>query len=206
LTIFRNSRRNLKQFKSTGLNVPICLEENRSWFLYEKLKGDTPKNIKIYHIQELARFLAKLHKHTYKKGCKGDFIQNYEIKKLLNYTKANFFAHYKKLQTLKSYKPKNDGFIHGDLFKDNTVFHNKKIGVFDFIDSGTGGFGFECGVCMVGFGVKSNFYINLFLNSYNQKAPKKLTKKELLYEMKVASRFYALLRINNHKNIYVIIR
>ena len=49
----------LNELKLSGLNVPTCIDENKTWFLYEKLKGYTPTNIQIFHIQAVARFLAK---------------------------------------------------------------------------------------------------------------------------------------------------
>jgi len=188
----------LKNLKTKGLNTPIYLDENGKWFLYEKLNGSTPKTIKNYHIVALGRFLAKL--HNSKVVNNSNFIDSYDVNSLLTYIKKNHFYHYKKLQFLESFSMKNDGFIHGDIFKDNTVFDGERIGVFDFIDSGNGSFSFDCGVGMVGFGKVSEFYINLFLNSYNQHSNKKLTKKELKQYIKLASRFYALLRINKYKN------
>ena len=128
-------------------------------------------------------------------------IQKDEIKKLLSYTKQNFFAYYKKLQYLQNYNSKTDGLIHGDIFKDNTLFDGQKIAVFDFIDSACGNFGFDVAVCLIGFGAKkSNYFINLFVKTYNQKAPRKLTKKEVLKEIDMACGFYALKRIEGYKN------
>jgi len=197
-TKIEDDKKLLKNLKTKGLNVPTCLDENGGWFLYKKLNGSTPKTIKSYHIIALGRFLAKL--HNSKVVHNSNFIDSYDVSSLLNYTKKNYFYHYKKLQFLESFEMKNDGFIHGDIFKDNTVFDGNKIGVFDFIDSGNGSFSFDCGVGMVGFEKVSEFYINLFLNSYNQQTIKKLTKKELKQQIKIASRFYALLRINKYKN------
>lgn len=192
----------LNNLNSLGLNVPVCLGENGVWFLYKKLQGVEPKQIYTYHIQALGEFLAKLHSHTYKKNCPSKFLQNYKIPKLLNFTKSNFFFYYKKLQFLNNYKMQEDGLIHGDIFKDNTVFNEQKIGVFDFIDSACGDFSFDCAVGLIGFGITKDrtFFINLFLNRYNRYSPKKISKKELLQKMEVACGFYALLRINKYKN------
>ena len=56
-------------------------------------------------------------------------------------------------------------------------------------------------VSLVGFGArKNNYFINLFLKVYNQKAPIKLTKKEVLREIDMACGYYALKRINGYKN------
>ena len=128
-------------------------------------------------------------------------IQKDEIKKLLSYTKQNFFTYYKKLQHLQNYNSKTDGLIHGDIFKDNTLFEKQKIAVLDFIDSACGSFGFDGAVCLVGFGArKNNYFINLFLKIYNQKAPRKITKQEILCEIDMACGFYALKRIEGYKN------
>lgn len=193
----------LQSLKSCDLNVPVCIDEKDGWYIYEKLSGKNPKNINTLHIQALARFLSLLHLCTYKKDFPHKFMQNYDTLKLLRFTKSNFYIYYKKLQSLKDYTMPIDGLIHGDIFKDNTVFDNNKIGVFDFIDSGSGSFLFDAGVTLVGFNVKkqNNYYINLFLKTYNQHAPKKLAKNDLKNIMDVSKKFYALLRINEYKNI-----
>lgn len=191
----------LKDLKHYGLNVSVCLDEKEDWYIYEKLKGVNPKNINTLHIQALARFLASLHQYSYKKDFPHAFLDEYDPKTLLQKTKSSHYVYYKKLQILQNLKMQNDGLIHGDIFKDNTVFHQAKIGVFDFIDSGSGSFSFESGVALVGFGIKkkNNYFINLFLNTYNQHTPKKLTKKILVDQIEIASKFYALLRINEHQ-------
>ncbi len=187
---------------SVSLSVGTCVAQNGEWFLYKRLKGSEPKTIKSYHIQALSRFLAKFHTQTQGMKCNSAFIKNYDLKEILNFTKSNYYFYYKRLQSLQNYKPKNDGFIHGDIFKDNTVFEKDKIGVFDFIDGGCGEFIFDVAVCLVAFDAKkhSSYFINLFLNTYNQKAPKKIRKEELIKTMEIASSFYALLRIEKYGN------
>jgi len=191
----------LERLKKANLSVPVCCEQNQEWFLYERLKGSEPKNIQTFHIVALARFLREFHSLTFKHSKQKQLIEKNEINKLLNYVKYNFFAYYKRLQFLQKYKSNIDGLIHGDIFKDNTLFEEKKISVFDFIDSAYGNFAFDIAVCLVGFGVKRNhYYANLFLKIYNQKAPRKINKTELHFEMRVACGYYALKRINNYKN------
>lgn len=192
----------LEALRLSGLNVPKCINNADGWYLYEKLQGEQPSHIKSFHIQALARFLAKLHQHTYKKISAHDMINKDEIASHLRYTKANFFGCYKKLELLKNHIQKNDGLIHGDIFKDNTVFDGEKIGVFDFIDSAYGSFALDAGVALLGFDAKrhGDFFVNLFLNTYNQHAPRKLTKKELLASLDTACKFYALKRIVHFKN------
>ena len=94
--------------------------------------------------------------------------------------------------------------FHGDIFKDNTIFYNKHIGVIDFIDSSCGSFSFDIAVALIGFDVKvyNTYAINIFLNAYNQHAPKKISKRTIIQKMKTASHFYALKRIHTYKNTF----
>lgn len=192
----------LNILSANNLSVGTCIAQNGEWFLYTKLKGKEPKVISSFHIQALARFLAAFHTQTQSMKCHSLFINNYDLKEILNFTKVNYYFYYKKLQLLQNYKPQNDGFIHGDIFKDNTVFDRDKVGVFDFIDGGCGEFVFDIAVCLISFDAKkhSPYFINLFLNTYNQKAPKKIKKAELIKTMEIASKFYALLRIDKYRN------
>ncbi len=192
----------LKFLKSNNLNVPTCRDSASGWYIYERLKGSEPRVIKSFHIQELARFLAKFHNLSYDRNTPQGFMKKNEILEALRFIKDNFYAYYKKLEFLKEYQQKNDGFIHVDIFKDNTLFDGKRVGIFDFIDGFYGSFYFDIGVVLVAFDVKSKpYFLNLFISAYNQKAVKKLNKKELLYSLDVASCFYATKRIYNYKNI-----
>ena len=49
----------LKTLKDSGLNVPVCIDNVDDWYVYEKLQGKQVNVVKTFHIQELARFLAK---------------------------------------------------------------------------------------------------------------------------------------------------
>ncbi len=194
----------LSDLKSSGLNVPVCLDTNEDWFLYERLKGTQPHNVKSYHIQALARFLAKLHQQSTQYKCESNMVIEHEVLEALKYTKTHYFGYYKRFEFLKNFALTPDALIHGDIFKDNTIFNGKKIGVIDFIDSSCGTFAYDAAVALVGFDARErhHYFINLFLNTYNQHAPKKLTKKRLLYKMKIAAHFYALKRVYLYKNTF----
>ena len=194
----------LIELHTRALNVSTFLQSNEDWFLYSKLKGSQPKNIKSYHIQALARFLAQLHQNMKTHKCNSNQIIEEEVLEALCFTKKHYFSYYKKFEFLKNFTLKPDALIHGDIFKDNTIFEAKKIGVIDFIDSSCGTFAYDAAVALVGFDarVHHHYFINLFLNTYNQHAPKKLTKKRLLYKMKIASHFYALKRTYKYKNTF----
>ena len=189
----------LAYLHTNGLNVPQHLQSSGDWHLYSKLEGKEVKSVKLFHIHSLARFMAKFHSLTKEYDPKKDFLQSYKVDEKLLFAKKLSFCTYKKLQHLQNFSPNNDGFIHGDLFKDNALFECNKIKVFDFIDGAMGNFCFDCAVALVGFD-RRKLYVHTFLKSYNQHAPKKISKKELLAMMNVASHFYALLRVAHYKN------
>ena len=191
----------LSKLFERGLNVPILLATKRGWHLYKKLDGETPRWINSYHIVSLARFMAELHTQTKKIKSDVNFIANYDLKSILNYTKKEHYSYFKKLSFVQEYRAKNDGLIHGDIFQDNCVYDGSKIGVFDFIDSGYGEFLFDVAVALTAFNPhKRKLFLNLFIKTYNQKSPKKIKIKELQDMLKIASAFYALLRIDKYKN------
>jgi homoserine kinase type II len=191
----------LTLLQKAALNVPTCVAQNNEWYLYEKLQGEMPKTLKLFHIQSLARFMAQMHKQTKKIQTKHLFLQNYEIKKLLKEIQKLHFFYFKKLHSLAKYSHQNDGFIHGDIFKDNTLFQGDKIAVFDFIDGGNGSFIFDVAVALLSFNPHNKrAFETLFLKTYNQFAPYKISQKKLHQEISNAAKLYSLLRIHTHNN------
>jgi homoserine kinase type II len=191
----------LEKLHTEGLNIPLLLASSSGWYLYKKLRGSEAKTIQYRHITALGRFLAQLHQETAKITYQENFIERYSLSTLLREIKTKHYLYYKKLYALNSLTQKCDGFIHGDIFKDNTVFDGDKIGVFDFIDGGCGTFAFELGVVMLSFNPHSRrSYKKLLLSSYNQNAPKRVTLQELEENIKNAAKLYTLLRISHHSN------
>lgn len=80
----------LLHLHQSGLNVPVYVDEKDGWYLFSKLCGVSPKNIQLYHIQALARFMAHYHSLTYKDNTQTGFIENYALKDSLSYVKKNF--------------------------------------------------------------------------------------------------------------------
>ena len=192
----------LNYLHQKGLNVPLCIDFQNEWYIYSKLKGSQPKTIRSKHIQLLGRFIAKLHKTILPLKCSSKNNNKNEILESLRYTKNHYFHYYKRYEFLKFIPFKNELLIHGDIFKDNTTFSQNKIGVFDFIDSSCGTLIFDVAIALIGFDVKrtNNYLLNTFLISYNQHAPKKLQKYEVKEQMKIASHYYSLKRLNKYKN------
>jgi homoserine kinase type II len=192
----------LQSLQKAKCNTPTLLAVSEGWHLYRRLKGEVPKSISYFHIQAVARFLAKFHSITSKEKFQGTFLESYPLHEMLHFTKQHHYFYYKKLHSLKHLQLQNDGFIHGDLFKDNTLFDGEQIGVFDFIDGGVGAFSFDVAVALLSFNPhKRKSYRALFLRTYNQHAPKKITDKTLSKEIADGAKLYALLRIQKYKNI-----
>jgi Ser/Thr protein kinase RdoA (MazF antagonist) len=200
-TKVQEDTKRLQFLRKSGLNVPLCLAQNNSWFLYEKLKGEVPKHIRLKHIQVLARFMAKMHRVNYKNYAKESFLEQYDLDASLYTLQKSFYFYYKKLASLAHYTQKNDGFIHGDIFKDNTLFYKDKIAVFDFIDGGNGSFVFDIAVALVAFNPhKRQSFTRAFLNTYNQRSPYKIELKELQKEISSSAKLYSLLRLTSQRN------
>jgi len=190
----------LQTLKNKNLNVPTCKAQNHPFYLYDKLNGSHVKSVKLFHIISLVRFLKEFHNADIETTNYNNIIDKEEINLLLNYTKKHFF-YYKKFLFLKNHNSHVDGVIHGDIFKDNVLFDKHQVKVFDFIDSAKGSFLFDLAVILVGFGVdKSKYYKNISLKVYNQNNNKKYNLKGLENEIKSARAFYALKRIQKHKN------
>ncbi len=190
----------LKLLSAHNCNTPKYLKKNQEWHLYTKLSGEIPKNVQLYHIHALARFMAKLHNISKNFTNAAPFLASYEINKLLASVKKSHYAYYKKLSCLHTLDQKHDGFIHGDIFTDNTLFDKEKIAVFDFIDGGLGEFSFDTAIALLSFNPNNKrLHVNAFLRAYNQTSKKKISYDELQKQLKIAAKFYALLRISHDK-------
>ena len=182
-------------------NTPRFIQESSRWYLYSRLDGSMPSYIRLLHIQALARFMAKFHSLTENLNKGATFLAGYDIDKKLTTLKKSHYYYFKKFAPLQKMRHNIDGFIHGDLFIDNTLFKGSKIAVFDFIDGGLGDFAFDVAVALLSFNAKNRaLYTRAFLQTYNQHAPKKLSKEVLSYQIRVASQFYGLLRIIHDNN------
>ena len=190
----------LELLSNHNLNTPSLLDACDGWYLYTKLNGKMPKNIQLTQIQTLAGFMARLHNITQGFTQAAPFLASYDINMMLYFTKKHYFSYYKKLYPLKKFQQRSEGFIHGDLFIDNTLFEKNKIAVFDFIDGGLGEFCFDVAVALLSFNPKGKpLYTKIFLQTYNQRAKKKITYHTLQKQLQTAARFYTLLRIHHDK-------
>ncbi len=184
----------LELMRQKGLNVPVLLASKNEWYLYTRLQGKHIQTVKLHHIVLIARFLKKL--HGVKISCPKPFYDSKVVKRDLRYVKQHFFYYYKRFESLLAYQPKQEKFIHGDLFLDNAVFGENGIGVFDFADSGCGEVAFDVGVALMACKMdQKQAAKRLFLQVYNQKNFKKLNMDVLDEAIKYARLYYALRRV-----------
>jgi Ser/Thr protein kinase RdoA (MazF antagonist) len=188
----------LEHLHAHGLNVPIHLGSSNEWQLFSYLKGHTPKRPSLLQLKSLGTFLGKMHALT--KGRKSSFtpFEKSGFVKALGKLRRHDLLLAKQLNPLLYFEQRFDGIIHADLFPDNAKFDALRIGVFDFIEAGNGSFAFDAGVTAMSWisthRQLSRSKLQLFLNAYNQNAPRKLTLGLLLTQMENASLAYALQR------------
>ncbi|MGB5965570.1 MAG: phosphotransferase [Sulfurimonadaceae bacterium] len=193
-------RRLLQKFAHCQVNVPQHLCSAKDWHLYTRLRGQTLSSVSYVHLQTLARTLSLMHRCAHASTAKQQLFEKSKTTARLNSLKSKQYKHYRELRHLQHCRPKIDGVIHGDLFLDNVLFSHQHIGIIDFIDAGEGSFAFDLGVSALAWALRGSTlgYLRLFLQSYNQHAPRKITLKELMQEIEVAAAFYTLNRIEKN--------
>ncbi len=194
----------LERLQNCGLNVPLHLASSGVWHLYSLLSGEIPGSVQSHHLQSLARTIAVMHHCTKKMRSEREAFPREKSALMLASVKSREFALYKQLSSLLGHQSASDGIIHADLFLDNVLFHKCKAGVIDFIDAGEGSFAFDLGVAALVWATRgsSRGYLQLFLNSYNQHSPKKISMKMLLVSIELAAQIYTLNRTHKGEKSY----
>ena len=180
--------------------MPRHLSTAKEWHLYTRLRGQTVRSVSYAHLQILGRTLAKMHRCAHSSSHAQQLFVKSRVTARLNSLKAKQYRHYIELRQLQHCRPESDGLIHGDLFLDNVLFEKQHIGIIDFIDAGEGSFAFDLGVGALAWALRGSTlgYLRLFLQNYNQNAPRKMTLKELMQEVEVAAAFYTLNRMEKN--------
>lgn len=194
----KEERRLLQKFAHCQINVPQHLSTAEDWHLYTRLPGQTVSSVSYVHLQTLARTLAKMHHCARSSSNEQQLFTKSRVTARLNSLRSKQYKHYMQLRHLQHYRPEIDGLIHGDLFLDNVLFSHQHIGIIDFIDAGEGSFAFDLGVSALAWALRTHTLgsVRLFLQSYNQHAPTKISLKALLKEIEVAAAFYTLNRMD----------
>ncbi len=191
----------LQRLTACKLNVPSRLVSGNGWHLYTLLKGEVLASVSNFHLQRVARTLSAMHHCTAKMKSSREAFHAQTVSLMLDQMKTGNFTLYKQLSSLRYFRPGRDGIIHADLFLDNVLFDNQRLGVIDFVDAGEGSFAFDLGVTALVWATRGTSvgYLQLFLKIYNQSAPRKIMFQELLASMQIAAQFYTLSRL--HKKV-----
>lgn|GEM_PF-499491 len=181
------------------LSKKIVMYQNKPTILFSFIEGKIPKQIDIKKVEELAKFMAKL--HSIKDiEAKNENIYTLEfMKKMLEKVDDETLKQLlqTKFDVIKDINLPNNSLIHGDLFPDNAKFLDDKLsGVYDFAQSCYGNSYFDFAVfivswCFEEYNFKTSFLQNA-LESYDKNLDIKTIKPYLLY----ACLYYTLQRAN----------
>uniref|UniRef100_UPI0026121CB4 phosphotransferase n=1 Tax=Sulfurimonas sp. TaxID=2022749 RepID=UPI0026121CB4 len=69
----------LKVLCVNGFNTPQFLCQKSEWYLYTKLKGESPSSVTLAQIQALARFMASFHNISRNFRFAEAFLNSYNI-------------------------------------------------------------------------------------------------------------------------------
>ncbi|WP_297439922.1 phosphotransferase [Sulfurimonas sp.] len=117
---------------------------------YTKLEGKSKKHINSFELEELALFLKEFHALNLKSNNPKLFTKKRVRELVLNSNDERLKEVFNSLKV----EPKESFVIHGDLFWDNIVFEENRLGgVFDFIDACEGDPLFELAVVSFSFGL-----------------------------------------------------
>lgn len=175
------------------LKKPFTIK-NKPVLLYKKCYGKSVKKVKHTHIRQIGKFLKEFHQKTKNKtSANKNIFSRKNLKKLIIKTKnVEFLTIYNTIQL----SLKNDGIIHGDIFKDNALFQKDKLNcIIDFSEACNGDFYFDLAVIAIDW-CKSDKELKLLLKSYDSK----LTLKKLKLYMKYALLYYTTTRYLDNKD------
>lgn len=168
--------------------------KNKPALVYKKCSGISIKKVKPKHIKKIGKFLKQF--HTITKNKKSQNPQIFSQKNVQKMVKGSANPQFKKLYKKIKIKLKNDGIIHGDIFRDNVLFKNDKIScVIDFSESCNGDFYFDLAVIGLDW-CKKNQEIKVLLKSYGAT----ISLKEFKHYMRYAGLYYTLIRYNEKRN------
>jgi homoserine kinase type II len=140
-----NALKHLKVPKVLG-TVFTCREKLA--LKYTKIEGESKKKLNNIELKELALFLKEFHALKLKSNNQKLFAKQ-RVKKLVFDSNDRYLID---IFNSLGVEPKEECVIHGDLFWDNVIFQQNRLGgVFDFIDSCEGDPLFELAVVSFSF-------------------------------------------------------
>ncbi len=182
----------------TNIGLTYINLSNKYACLCEYIKGESGSVHNIYQLQELGSFVRRFHtmnrsfdstSYTYFQNEIFDldltyFLNNKETS-VIDETLGHFNLY---------------GWIHGDLFPDNTLFRKDKlIGVIDFGEARKGSYYFELGVIFLSWCVGKEIdqkKIRAFMEIYNEYIDIPYSEDWIIPWIKVSARYFHNLRKN----------
>ncbi len=125
--------------------IKHCIIRQKQALIFQKCPGHVVTEVKNTHIKQIGRFLKALHQKTQgMHSSNAAVFDRQHVESVIYQTeKSEFIQAFKKL----TITPGRDGIIHGDLFVDNAVFEDDRLGcVYDFTQSCSGDFLFDLAV------------------------------------------------------------
>lgn len=178
----------LKSLQIVKLKNKIFTIKEKPALLYQKSKGTSKDTIKKTHIIQIGRFLKKFHAISKGLKSKNKNIFSKTIFKTMvkKANKKSFTRLYKTLHL----ELKNDGIIHGDIFRDNVLFKKDRLkAVIDFSEACNGDFYFDLAVVALDW-CKNDKQIEILLQTYDANITLQKFKPYIQY----AGLYYVLLR------------
>jgi homoserine kinase type II len=156
--------------------------------VYKKCDGKSLQKVKIKQIKQIGKFLKEFHKITKGKTSKNkNLFSKVIVKDMVKQSKNKRFQ---KIYRSLKIELKNDGIIHGDIFKDNVLFQKGKLScIIDFCEACNGDFYFDLAVIGLDWCRNDKEY-KILLKSYGAD----ITLKKFKSYIKYAGLYYALMR------------
>lgn len=205
LKLFENS--SLKNIKEERKLLKLCntlpvsklvnktiFIQDKPALIYKKCNGKSLIKSNKKDIEQIGKFLRAFHTQTKNKTSKNQniFKKSYLKKLIIKTGNVKLLNIFKSL----SLKLQNDGIIHGDLFKDNALFKNRKLSaIIDFSEACNGDFYFDLAVVAIDW-CKNDKEVKSLLKSYGAK----IKPKKFKIYMKYALLYYATTRYLNNRD------
>ena len=187
------------------LSSDITFLQEKPSVLFSFIEGEISKKTTLSQLEQIAVFLANLHKTLFLPKSQNIYDKSFFEEKLYTLVedKDIFIQRY---DVISKIDMTEDALIHGDLFPDNAKFINEKLnGVYDFGQSCFGNSFFDVAVVIISWCFDEyNFskkQMQGFILKYNQCANKELDTKKLKPYLLYACLYYALQRFTRTNNL-----
>jgi homoserine kinase type II len=181
------------------LSKKIVMYQDKPTILFSFIEGKIPKQINIKKVEELAKFMAKLHNIKNIEPNNENIYTLEFMKKMLKKVDDENLKQLlqTKFDVIKDINLPNNSLIHGDLFPDNAKFLDDSLsGVYDFAQSCYGNSYFDFAVFIVSWCFEEYSFESSFLQKAMENYDKNLDIKTIKPYLLYACLYYTLQRAN----------